>query len=199
MKKTLVVILVLAVLAVPALAKDRGHNGGGDKRGGGEHHGRPAITLGSVLGAAAGLYLLSRIDRCVPEYMPAPCLPVYQTPVYGPVLQDPVCQLPGYGGIGHTGRYDVPCVVESQGNRMIVNRPYRPGTQLTVEGEWVTDPNTLQPLYRREQGSLVVVTSNGATSLCDVLRGGANRGDDIIVVATPSPVPAPATAPVYQP
>ena len=110
----------------------------------------------------------------------APRYPVYQAPVY-------LYQSPTYGGYipqtgyGYTAAYNVPCVVETQGDKVIVNRPYAIGTQLTVLGNWVTDPNTRQPLYRRDQGTLVVEQSNGITSLCSVARGYASRGDDITI------------------
>lgn len=138
------------------------------------HRGGGGITLGDV-----GKFLAGVI---VGVAVASPSYPSYQPPMYGGY---------GYGytqpiGYGYAARYDVPCVVETRGDKVIVNRPYAPGNQLTVLGQWITDPNTHRPLYRRDQGTLVVEQSNGITSLCSVARGYASRGDDIVVAPPPN-------------
>jgi len=182
MRSLTIVALIVALLGTSAFAdRSRGSSdrGRSSDRGG---HSRSSggSTLGKVLVGIAGAYLLSRvIDR----------VPCQQQPYYQPSYN---------GGYGYGNNYNTPCVVESQGNRVVVNRAIQPGTQLTVLGQWITDPNTRQPLYRKEIATLVVNQSNGVTSLCDVVRGYCSRGDDI-VVSTPPPAyePAPAPAPAY--
>lgn len=180
--KSLTIVVLVAMLVVSSAFADHGRGGYGR---GGRDCGRSggSITLGKVLLGAAVVYGLSRvIDR-------APCQqqPYYQ-PQYG-------------GGYGYSN-YNVACVVESLGNnRVVVNRAIQPGTQLTALGQWVTDPNTRQPIYRKEIATLVVNQSNGVTSLCDVVRGYCGRGDDIVIAGTPPPAfaPAPASEPLIAP
>ncbi|PIU24021.1 hypothetical protein COT12_03275 [Candidatus Berkelbacteria bacterium CG08_land_8_20_14_0_20_39_8] len=164
--RTLTIIVVLSLAVGCACAQPGGH-GRSSRR-----DGHTPVTLGEVLITVAGVYLLSRVAPSTPP-----------PGGYGPPAG---CGGPGYAG----GRYDVPCVVERQGQKIVVNRAYQPGTQLLVLGDWVTDPNTHAPLYRREIGLLVVQTTNGRTSLCSVVRGWAGRGDDIVIAPTPAPPPA---------
>ena len=153
-------IIVVLSLAVGCACAQPGGHGRSSRR-----DGHTPVTLGEVLIIVAGVYLLSRVAPSTPPSG-------YEPPT-------------GYGG-----RYDIPCVVETQEQKIVVNRAYQPGTQLLVLGDWVTDPNTHAPLYRREIGLLVVQTTNGRTSLCSVVRGWAGRGDDIVIAPTLVPPPA---------